>query len=958
MVGTTISHYRVLGELGAGGMGVVYLAEDIRLDRKVALKFLAPDARDEDAAARLRREARSASALDHPNIATVYEVDEWNGRTFVAMAYYAGETLRARLERGPLPSDEIVSILGQIADGLAAAHGAGIMHRDLKPANVLVTSTGQVKILDFGLAKHIATTEDETAAVMTRAGVVLGTLAYMSPEQAKGLPVDARTDIWAWGVLAYELLAGHRPFESQTSAGLAMALASDSPAPIRSVRPDVPDGLERMIATALEKDRTKRVMSAGDIAAALRGLRERSMVSMARTAGRGRTIVRWISATALLAAAVVGWQYWTWRAERHWARTTALAEIARLGDQERYVEAVDLAESVRPHVEPAAFTRILQPITRPATITTTPDGADVWYAEYDSTGPAWRRLGTTPITEVLVPRGLLWWRFEKAGFEPAEDVTGGTIRATLDPIGTRPAGMVRARGPSEVVVFTVQGANLLPLRFADYWIGRHEVSNREFKRFVDAAGYSTSRFWKQAFTRDGKTLTRDDAIAKFVDATGQPGPASWELGRYPAGQDDLPVTGISWYEAAAYAEFAGAELPTLHHWFHVAAHSLLVKAVLPRAVFSRPAAIAVGSSGARHRFGAFDLAGNVKEWSLNASDADQRYVLGGGFDEPAYMFGAADPRSAWERKANIGFRLAKSDGGDTSSVTLRAPVPRLKEPPLPTPVGDDVFAAYARSFSYDRTPLGDVTSQPPDGTPQDWIHETVSFPAPYGRERITVHLMLPKGGRPPYQPVIFVPGGNAWQIKSSQSEIEAPLAAFLVRSGRALVLPILKGTYERTEGGVPDTGFHTNDWRDLVVADGKDLSRTIDYLATRPDLAADKFGYLGHSRGGAFGPVWLALEPRVRAVVFWVPGFHRSRAMPEVHPINFAPRMKQPVLVLNGRYDAIFPEESSQIPFFRSLGTPDHLKHRIVYESGHNLPVNDRIKDTIAWFDRHLGPVR
>jgi dienelactone hydrolase len=173
------------------------------------------------------------------------------------------------------------------------------------------------------------------------------------------------------------------------------------------------------------------------------------------------------------------------------------------------------------------------------------------------------------------------------------------------------------------------------------------------------------------------------------------------------------------------------------------------------------------------------------------------------------------------------------------------------------------------------------------------------------------------------------------------------------------VVPIIKGTYERGDNeGVPDTALDTNQWRDLVVADAKDLSRTIDYLSTRTDLALDSIGYLGHSRGGAFGPVFLALEPRIKAAVFWVPGFHRSRAMPEIHPISFAPRMKQPVLVLNGRYDAIFPEKSSQLPFFRSLGTPDQLKQRIVYESGHNLPVNDRIKETIAWFDRHLRPVR
>lgn len=963
MVGTTVSHYRVLEELGAGGMGVVYLADDLRLDRKVALKFLAPDVRDEHAADRLHREARAASALDHPNIATVYEFDQWNGRTFVAMAYYAGETLRARLERGPLATDEVVSIVSQIADGLAAAHAAGIMHRDLKPANVLVTSGGQVKILDFGLAKHIATDTDETAAVMTRAGTAVGTLAYMSPEQAKSLQVDARTDVWALGVVTYELLAGRRPFESPTSTGLAMALATETPPPIRRLRPDVPVELERVIAAALEKDAAKRTITAGDIATAMRRMRERATANVIAVPRGRRGIVGWLAAAALVVAGVVAWQYWRQQAERQWARTSAPSEIARLGDEERYIEAVDLAERARPHLDAETFSRILQTVTRPITITSTPEGAEVSFAEYGATAPAWRRVGTTPIEGIRVPRGLLWWRIEKPGFESAEDVNAGavasTMRVTLDAAGTRPVGMVQATGTDGVVAFNVQGTRPTPVSLADFWIGRHEVTNREFKAFVDASGYSTRRFWKHEFKRDGKALTWDDAIASFTDATGQPGPAAWELGRYPPGQDELPVTGISWYEAAAYAEFAGAALPTVYHWYHVAAHGILIREIIPRAVFAATAPVPVGRTSARHRFGTFDLAGNIKEWSENEGDPERRYVLGGGFDEPAYMFGIADPRSVWQRRPNIGFRLAKYAESETSLVSLRGPIPRAEELALPTPVGDDVFQAYARAFAYDRTPLTDVVSEPPDATPADWIHETVSFPAPYGRERVIVHLFLPKTGRPPYQPILWGQGGNAWQLRSSAGVTDTPQAAFLVRSGRALVFPILKGTFERNDGtSAPDTQLHTSRWRDLVVAGVKDFSRTIDYLATRSDLAMDQIGYIGNSRGGAFGPVFLALEPRVKAAVFWIPGFHRAIAMPEVHPINFAPRMKQPVLVLNGRYDPIFPEAASQIPFFRSIGTPDHLKHRIVYDSGHNLPVNDRIKETIGWFDRHLGPVR
>ncbi|HEX5070044.1 MAG TPA: protein kinase [Vicinamibacterales bacterium] len=961
MIGTRFAHYEVLAKLGEGGMGVVYLADDLRLDRKVALKFLAADASDPHGVERLRREARVASALDHPNIATVYEIDEWEGRTFVAMAYYAGETLSARLARGRLDYDEAATIVEQIADGLAAAHGAGIVHRDLKPANVIITPSGQVKILDFGLAKHIDAPEDETAAAMTRAGSVVGTLAYMSPEQAKGLQVDARTDVWALGVVAYEAVAGHRPFESQSSTGLAIALASETPASIRQIRPDVPAELERVIHAALEKDPARRTITAAEIAASMRRLRGGVRAAGSPAGRTRRRLIAGIAALVVVAAgAFAAWKYTSGRADREWARTEAPAEAARLMQAQEYMAAYEVAERARPYLEPAEFAKLQNTVTRAVAVTTSPEGAEVWFASYDAADSAWHRLGAAPIKDARVPDGLLRWRIEKPGYEPTEDVLdAASFKATLDLAGARASGMVRATGPASATSFMIQGTRLDSPPFADYWIGRHEVTNKQYKAFMDAGGYTTRTYWKQPFTRDGKTLTWEEGMAAFRDATGQPGPAAWELGRYPAGQDELPVAGVSWYEAAAFAEFSGADLPTIHHWQRVAAYNAVITDVMSRAVFNTTAPAPVGTSGARHRFGTFDLAGNIKEWIANGADADRRYALGGAYDEPAYMFGTADPRSAWDRVPTIGFRLAKYDAADAALAGLKSPVPVAPDLVLPKPVGDDVFAAYARAFSYEKTPIADLTREPIDTTPADWTRETVSFAAPYGRERITVHILLPKGSRPPYQPVIYIPGGAAWQSNSIPAYVTNPLAAFVVRSGRALVLPILKGTFERADGKpIPDTILDTIRWRDTVVACAKDISRTIDYLETRQDMAIDKIAYFGYSRGAAFGPVFLALEPRFKVATFMIPGFHRSVAMPEIHPINFAGRMKQPVLVLNGRFDPIFPVTISQLPFYRSLGPAEPLKHRIEYDTGHGLPVNESIKETLAWFDRYLGAVK
>ena len=200
MIGTTVSHYRIISHIGAGGMGTVYLAEDAKLKRRVALKFLSAEtASDPEAAARLLREARAASALDHPHIATIYEIGDHADQPFIAMAHYEGETLATRLAGGPLTMAEIARLVEQVADALDAAHAVGIVHRDLKPSNLMLTTTGQVKVLDFGLAKIEG---GETVTQLTRAGSTMGTAAYMSPEQAAGEAVDSRSDLWSLGVIA------------------------------------------------------------------------------------------------------------------------------------------------------------------------------------------------------------------------------------------------------------------------------------------------------------------------------------------------------------------------------------------------------------------------------------------------------------------------------------------------------------------------------------------------------------------------------------------------------------------------------------------------------------------------------------------------------------------------------------------------------------------------------------
>ena len=497
----------------------------------------------------------------------------------------------------------------------------------------------------------------------------------------------------------------------------------------------------------------------------------------------------------------------------NWAKKELLPHLERLVDsinlssgifrhRANTFEALEMALQAESYLKDNyRLNQLLNEVSDFKTITSTPDAAGVYIKSYHDKNGQWKYIGQTPLDHVRFPKGMIMIKLEKDAYEAVHDVRNVLMMPDecnyrLVEMGTIPQGMVFCQGDSiklEDDIFVLD----------DYFMDQFEVTNKVYKDFMDSGGYHNQEYWKHPFLLNGNTITWEEAIGRFKDKTNQPGPSTWVAGDFPKDEENHPVAGVSWYEAAAYASFRGKRLPSYFH-FENAAMKNSASEILPYANFTNIGSRKVGSeTGCMHRFGTYDLAGNAGEWMFNTNkDTDGKLISGGSWNNFDYLFAdhSFNSQDPFDRGITNGFRCIKTmdTGKDSADVHFQKYFFEVKKNRNKyRHVSDVEFELILRNFEYDSSPL-DIQIEYSKPT-EKWIKQKVSYNAAYVNERIVAYLFLPKDIQPPFQCVVYHPGSGARQYPRSDENLREELIDFLMKTGRAVLFPILKGMYERNE---------------------------------------------------------------------------------------------------------------------------------------------------------------
>tara|TARA_B110000914_G_C15504634_1_gene467674 strand:- start:137 stop:2410 length:2274 start_codon:yes stop_codon:yes gene_type:complete len=596
-------------------------------------------------------------------------------------------------------------------------------------------------------------------------------------------------------------------------------------------------------------------------------------------------------------------------------------------------------------------------------------GASISWKAYDDSSK-WRLLGTSPLEPVRLPRGIIQLKIEKEGFKttlltlsnPSQRLENipFTVDWSLDPInlqpnGSVPDGMIYIQGGNFIPALTGNGVD--PVFLHPFYIDKYEVTNADYKKFMDMGGYSNSQYWVDMdFIKDGVSLTLEEMSSVMVDSTGLIGPSTWEVGTFLEGTEELPVTGVSWYEALAYARYKGNILPPMFHWAKAAyppaeISSPIAPKLLKVSNFSKKGLKKIGSG--ESAYGSFDMAGNAREWVWNIFGG-RGLTLGGAYNEPQYLATQTSPLPRIDRSDINGFRTARlinprdlNPFGD--AIQTQAP----KDPSFYKPMSDEIFKVYSRNFEVGSSALNPKEIYIDDSHPI-WIKERIQIDVGYNNETMDILIFRPKNKFGTSAPVVLHPGANYYTTPPEIDDVNPGEFGldFIIKSGKTLVWPAWKGSLNRMPSRASSPEERVRQFRDLFRYWVSDTSKTLDYISSRSEFDSNNIFYMGMSYGALFNTHNLMFEDRYNAAILYVGGVFPTYP-PMSDGTNHMPRIKTPFLMLNGEHDYLVPKLAA-MTFFASTGTPAKDKKIIFYDSGHwPLPRNQMIKESLDFIDKY-----
>ena len=603
-----------------------------------------------------------------------------------------------------------------------------------------------------------------------------------------------------------------------------------------------------------------------------------------------------------------------------------------------------------------------------------PDVAVSWKPYATEKEYEWRYLGTSPVAKARLPLGVVNLKLEKEGFQTRylieqnpSFIFDNTPFPKIWPIppiqmypeDSIPEGMVPVDGGRFIPALTGEG--VVDYNLSTFYIDKYEVTNKQYQEFVDAKGYELFQYWTDMeFILDGESLSWEQAREYMVDATGKYGPANWELGFFKDGEGDYPVTGISWYEAQAYARFKGNILPPMFHWAKAAfpmteVISPISPVMLKKSNFSNKAIERVGTNSIGAH-GTYDMVGNVREWSWNIFGG-RGLTLGGAFSDPQYMATVPSPSPRFVRSDLIGFRTIRLLNPRDMN-PFGHPISRPTPPPPEyyKPLSDDEFKIYSRNFEVGYRALNPKIIYVDESHPT-WIKEKIQIEVGYDNEKMDILIFRPKQTFNKLESVMLYPGANYFRTPPEIDEVNPGEYGldFIIKSGRALIWPAYKGSMNRVSDiniAFPQTPDQFRQFRELLSFWTVDTSRTIDYLESRDNIDSDNIFYMGMSYGALLTPHVLFFENRFKAAIFYVGGVNPSTP-PMADGINLLPRFTTPVLMLNGEQDYLIPQTLPKM-FYQQIGTKEEDKRLVFYQSGHwPLPRNQMITETLDWIEKY-----